>query len=313
MPQAARHVIASTGDVVVLKLRHGASCPQDGLVRVKYSAASPAPHLHPMFPTSTATLVSPSLAWKDPIKRQAHLTTLDAATLALVPLFSALIHPHFSPDRSCAAAIKFFAANPDSVSRIPSSLRLVKLLIIVKPFRVLRGTTGLRTLDLRAPSPSMSTKEDKKRVEADWIASSAEGFNWSTNSKARSGAMHTGLLGAARPICGLMSVDRPEWAEQGIESREGTLVMREEACNFPGHDNGRAPCENCGGVRHGDSGAEARAMNCVQCGSSEFKKRKSVHGEDCTYERRVDPLVRRLEERARGAVAAAGSSANIDS
>ncbi|KAJ7469502.1 hypothetical protein FB451DRAFT_1476318 [Mycena latifolia] len=62
MPQAARHVIASTGDVVVLKLRHGAGCTQDGLVTVKHSAASPAPPLHPMFPTSTATLVSPSLA-----------------------------------------------------------------------------------------------------------------------------------------------------------------------------------------------------------------------------------------------------------
>ncbi|KAJ7456450.1 hypothetical protein FB451DRAFT_1275996, partial [Mycena latifolia] len=155
MPLAARHVIESTGDVVVLKLRHGAGCTQDGLVRVKYSGASPAPHLHPMIPTSTATLVSPSLAWKDPIKRQAHLTPLRWLSCLSSRL---LIHPHSvcqdlrpsrpfcsPPDRSCAAAIKFLAANPDSVSRIPSSpfLRLVKPLIIVKPFRRLRGTTGL--------------------------------------------------------------------------------------------------------------------------------------------------------------------------
>ncbi|KAJ7482420.1 hypothetical protein FB451DRAFT_1170286 [Mycena latifolia] len=98
--------------------------------------------------------------------------------------------------------------------------------------------------------------------------------------------------------------NRPEWEEQGIESREGRLVMREE-------------CENCGGVRHGGSGTGGgRTRIRVQCGSSEFKKSQISacdDGEGRPGERQIVHLAHGLRERGRGAVAAAGSSTNIDS
>ncbi|KAJ7462929.1 hypothetical protein FB451DRAFT_1180569 [Mycena latifolia] len=105
--------------------------------------------------------------------------------------------------------------------------------------------------------------------------------------------IQAGLSGAAKSVWGLMSLGQPEQVEQRSRSTERRLAMRQEICTCCGQDivehrqlarrqrgkretigitdhNFGAQCENCGGVRHGDSGAEGRARNCVQCGSLEF-------------------------------------------